>query len=106
MPATSFAELLQSMRTRITAITNNLTDMAKAGVQQADVDEGSSLVSQMDTLDAEQEALKAELKSKTAELNEAKKAARQWRSRMDKRIKIAYEDQSEKWVGFGITAKK
>jgi len=49
----------------------------------------------VETLDVEQEALKADLKAALAEL-------RTWRSEGREIVKLAYRDEKEKWVEFGI----
>ncbi len=106
MANTSLADLSQELRLRANGIANNLDALSSMGLQQTDVETGQAHIEALERLDSEQEALKAQLKAKTAELNEAKKAARKWRSRVTKQIKLALEDDQERWVEFGITAGK
>ncbi len=106
MAISSLADLIQELRLRTNGIANNLDDLGNIGLQQADVETGQAHIEALERLDSEQEALKAQLKAKTAELNEAKKVARKWRSRVTKQIKLALEDDQERWVEFGITAGK
>ena len=73
---------------------------------QEDSDTGLAYATKLEMLDAEQEALKAQLKVKTAELNAVKKEARQWRSRVTKLIKIGLQNAQERWVEFGITTRR
>jgi hypothetical protein len=98
------ADLIREVRLRADGMANHLTELADVGLVLADLETGRTLATQMETLDAEQEALKAALKAKTVELNATAKAARQWRSRVTKRIKAALEDNPALWVEFGITA--
>ncbi len=106
MAISSLADLIQELRLRANGIANNLDDLGNIGLQQADVETGQAHIEALERLDSEQEALKAQLKTKTAELNEAKKVARKWRSRVTKQIKLALEDNQERWVEFGITASQ
>ncbi len=106
MATQSFAELVNDVRLRTNGMTKNLADLSGGGIQQADADEGATILAQLETQDSEQEALKAALKAKSAELSVSVKQAKKWRSRMDKRIKIALEDDQEKWVEYGIKAKR
>ncbi|MFZ5821075.1 MAG: hypothetical protein ACOYYJ_14360 [Chloroflexota bacterium] len=55
---------------------------------------------------SKQEKLKADLKLKTAELEAAQKELALWHSDAVKIVKLAYRGQQEKWVEFGVTAKK
>jgi len=50
--------------------------------------------------------LKADLKLKIAELEAAQKELALWHSDAVKVVKLAYRGQQEKWVEFGVTAKK
>jgi outer membrane murein-binding lipoprotein Lpp len=102
----SLADLIRQVRLRADGMANHLAALSGVGLSQADVDAGRALATQMETLDAEQEALKAALKAKTAEIVATQKEARGWRSRVTRRIKAALEDAPELWVEFGITAKK
>ena len=100
------SSLVRELRLRADGITNNLTTLTAVGLQQADIDAGQALATQLEQLDSEQEALKAALKTKTAALNATKKEATKWRTRVTKLIKVGLSEQQEKWVEFGISAKR
>jgi uncharacterized protein (DUF849 family) len=102
MTTQRFAELIREVRLRADGMAKHLTALSSMGLSQADVDTGRALATQLETPDAEQEALKA----KTAEIVATQKEARDWRSRVTRRIKAALEDAPELWVEFGITAKR
>jgi outer membrane murein-binding lipoprotein Lpp len=102
----SFADLIRELRLRAEGIANHLTELSNVGLGQADVDAGQAHAGHLETLDAEQEALKAALHAKTAEIKAAQNDARQWRGRVTPLIKVALADQPELWVEFGIAAKK
>jgi hypothetical protein len=57
-------------------------------------------------LEAEQETLKAALKLKIAELDTAVAELKSWQSEASSTVKLAYRAQPEKWVEFGVKAKK
>ena len=59
---------------------------------------------ELDTLNSEQEDLKAQLKAKTDELNVKMKAAKAKKADLSKRVKIIAPQ--EQWIAFGITAKR
>jgi len=102
----SFAETIRKVRLCADGVENNLDDVSPVGLGQETVDAGRDYAARMETLDAEQEALKADLKTKTAELKAVRKQARQWYSRTRKRIKIALENEQERWIEFGIKATR
>ncbi len=100
------ADLIRELRLCADGMANHLDALSGVGLAQKDVDLGQTHATRLETLDAEQEALKAQLKAKTAELEAAQKQARQWRSKMVKRIKVGLENDPERWVEFGIDAKR
>ncbi len=106
MTSQSFAELIRELRLRADGMASHLTELSNVGLGQADVEAGLAHASRLETLDAEQEALKAALRAKTAEIGAAQKDARQWRGRVTPLIKVALADQSELWIAFGIAAKR
>ncbi|MCA9936994.1 MAG: hypothetical protein KC415_23830, partial [Anaerolineales bacterium] len=59
---------------------------------------------ELDALNSEQEDIKAQLKTKTEELNAKMKEARAKNANLAKRIKLA--TPQEHWAAFGITAKR
>ena len=85
-------------------ITNRLDTLTGVGVTAADAVALKTFADELDALNAEQEELKARLKTKTDELNAKLLEAKAKKSDLSKRIKIA--TPQEHWVAFGITAKR
>lgn len=106
MPIESHASLIEDLRLRATGIANNLSLLAGVGLTQEAATEGQAHANRLEQLNAEQEALKAALKLKTAEYQAALKEARVWRTRVTQLIKVALAKMQQKWIEFGITAKK
>jgi len=85
-------------------ITNRLDTLTGVGVTTADALALKTYADELDVLNAEQEELKAKLRTKTDELNAKLLEAKAKKSDLSKRIKIA--TPQEHWVAFGITAKR
>ena len=102
----SLADLLATTTQMATALTANATDVAPRGADAAFVAEGQARISALQALEAEQEALKAALKLKTTELEAAQKALKDWEKEGRNIVKLAYADQQEKWIEFGVKAKR
>jgi len=85
-------------------ITNRLDTLTGVGVTATDAVTLKTFADELDALNAEQEELKARLKTKTDELNAKLLEAKAKKSDLSKRIKIA--TPQEHWVAFGITAKR
>ncbi len=85
-------------------ITNRLDTLTSVGVTTADALALKTFADELDLLNAEQEELKAKLKTKTDELNAKLLETKAKKSDLSKRIKIA--TPQEHWVAFGITAKR
>jgi hypothetical protein len=102
----SFPELLASVRQMLVGLEANAENVAARGATPAFTQNGQSLLDSVNTLEAEQETLKATLKTKTAALDIAMAQLKTWQSEASSAVKLAYRDQPEKWVEFGIKAKK
>lgn len=85
-------------------INNRLDTLTGVGVTAADAVALKTFADELDVLNAEQEELKAKLKTKTDELNAKLLETKAKKSDLSKRIKIA--TPQEHWVAFGITAKR
>jgi Tfp pilus assembly protein PilO len=85
-------------------ITARLPSLTGVGIVAADATSLSGLADQLDTLNAQQEELKAQLKAKTDELNVVLKQAKTKHSDLTKRVKIVVPQ--EEWVAFGVTARR
>jgi hypothetical protein len=99
-----FSQSVSDFRTMASGITTRLASLSGVGITAADATALTTFANELDTLNAAQEELKAQLKSKTDELNTKLAEAKAKGSDMTKRIKIA--TPQEEWVAFGITAKR
>ena len=104
--AKSFPELLASVRQMLVGLEANAADVAVRGATPAFAQNGQTLLDSINALEAEQETLKAALKTKTASLDIAVAQLKTWQSEATSAVKLTYRDQQEKWVEFGIKAKK
>jgi len=104
--AKSFPELLASVRQMLVGLEANAVDVAARGATPAFAQNGQTLLDSINALEAEQETLKAALKTKTASLDIAVAQLKTWQSEATSAVKLTYRDQQEKWVEFGIKAKK
>lgn len=104
--AKSFPELMASVRQMLVGLEANADEVAKRGATSVFTQNGKTLLTSIEALEAEQETLKASLKAKTAALDVALAQLKTWNSEASSAVKLTYRDQQEKWVEFGIKAKK
>jgi len=104
--AKSFPDLLASVRQMLVGLEANADTVAARGATPAFTKNGQALLESINALEAEQETLKAALKTKTAALDISIAQLKTWNSEATSAIKLAFRDQQEKWVEFGIKAKK
>jgi len=104
--ALSFADALANAAQMLAALIANTAEVSARGADTAFVEKGQGLLTTLKTLDTEQEALKAELKLKTAALEETQAELKAWQSESVSTVKLAYRGQQEKWIEFGVTAKR
>ena len=104
--AYSLADLLASARQMLAGLTSNAETVAARGLSAAFTAQGQTIVNTVQALEAEQETLKAALKTKTAELEAATEQLKNWQSEASSTVKLAYRTQPEKWGEFGIKAKR
>jgi hypothetical protein len=90
----------------LVGLETNAESVAVRGATPAFTQNGQSLLDSVNALEAEQETLKATLKTKTAALDIAMAQLKTWQSEASSAVKLTYRDQQEKWVEFGIKAKK
>lgn len=102
----SFPELLASVRQMLVGLEANAEAVAVRGATPAFTQNGQSLLDSVHALEAEQESLKAALKTKTAALDITIAQLKTWQSEANSAVKLTYREQQEKWVEFGIKAKK
>ncbi|MCB8920829.1 MAG: membrane-binding protein [Ardenticatenaceae bacterium] len=104
MATPTFSQSLSNFRTMAGGITTRLDTLTGIGITAADAAEMTAFADELDKLNSEQEELKAQLKTKTDELNAKMKEAKGKHSGLAKRVKIA--TPQEHWAAFGITAKR
>ena len=102
MGTESLAAFIRGLELRLAGIKARPDRFAGAGVNPAWIQEGETRVAALKRLDEEQEALKAQLTTKTAELNAARKSATQWRTRTDRRIRLVHENEPEMLKEYGL----
>lgn len=106
MPKNSLAEVLASARQMLAGLGANAETVAVRGVTAEFTQTGQNLADTIQTLETEQETLKAALKTKTAELAAAVAELKNWQSEASSAVKLTYRRQPEKWSEFGIKAKR
>lgn len=104
MPTPNFAQLVEQCTLMSDAITTRLTSVSGVGITATDATAMENYAKDLSQLNAEQEELKAQLRTKTVALEAKIAEAKTKHSDLSKRVKIAVP-QTE-WVAFGITAKK
>ena len=104
MSRQTYAETVNTNKVKAAAIRAHQVELSPRGIDEAFATEMENLVTSIETLNSEQEALKAVQKSKTAELNAALKILKGKSSEADKVIKMVLP--KERWIEFGITAKR
>jgi hypothetical protein len=104
--AKSLPDLLASARQMLVGLEANADAVAARGATSSFTQNGQALLDGVNALEAEQETLKAALKAKTAALDISMAQLKTWQSEATGAVKLAYRDQQEKWVEFGIKAKK
>ena len=104
--AKSIPDLLASVRQMLVGLEANADTVAGRGATPAFTQNGQSLLNSVNTLEAKQKTLKSAFKAKTAALDITIAQLKSWNSDANIAVKFAFRDQYEKWVEFGIKAKK
>ncbi|MFK8298562.1 membrane-binding protein [Capnocytophaga cynodegmi] len=103
MARKSYAENIKFVKLMIDGLRNH-KDNLPAGIDEAFIDELEALKNKVETLNSEQEKLKADLKSKTEEFDKQLKLLTDKQSVARKRAKMDY--QQSQWREFGIEDKR
>jgi hypothetical protein len=106
MSRTTFSEQLAASRQMMTAINANLAALTGYNAGATFVTEGENLLTQLEAADVNQERLKAELKLATTQVESLQAQLANWQSYASNAVKLAYHAQPEKWIEFGIKAKR
>lgn len=101
---TSLSQQLTNARLMAEGLKKRIDVVSKVGITETRATDIETLMNIVATLDNEQEALKAQLKSKTAELMTMQKQLQDLMSETKKLVKIAAEKPD--WGTFGINDKK
>lgn len=104
MATPPFAQSIIDFKLLASGITNRLTALASLGITSDDATSMTAYAEELSRLNQQQEDLKAQLKTKTAEISAKMTEARTRQARLNKLIKIALP--KTEWLAFGITAKK
>lgn len=104
MASISFAQHIQNFRTMAAGITERLTTLTSINIIADDAETLDNYAMELEALNAAQESLKAQLKTKTEEIDKKMTEAKAKHAELSKRIKIV--TPQENWVAFGITAKR
>ena len=102
----SLPDLLASARQMVTGLNANTAAVAARGLPATAIADGKTKIDLVQRLEGEQETMKAALKSKTAELDAATSDLKTWLANAASVVKLAFHDQVEKWIEFGIKAKR
>ncbi|WP_264845224.1 membrane-binding protein [Capnocytophaga catalasegens] len=103
MAKKSYAENMKSVKLMIDGLRNHKENLP-AGVDEAFINELEALKNKVETLNSEQEKLKADLKSKTEAIEKELKLLAEKQAIARKRTKMDFP-QSQ-WREFGIEDKK
>jgi len=101
---TSQAEVFKFARLMIAGMTAHTEDLAKRGMDAAYVSSIQTELTATETLDAEQETLKAAAKTKTMEFNARFTELQKALGEAKKLVKMTIPQEG--WVEFGITDKR
>ena len=104
MARSSFADLMSDSKVMLRGLQKNADIVATRGLSAEFVTNMQNTMSDAEQLNGEQEALKASLKAKTAELDDRVAKLKDAMSEARKVVKLAI--RKEKWVEFGIKAKR
>ncbi len=104
MSKQAFSEITNNAKTMVSGLTSNADTVARRGLDAEFIAKLGETLNTINTLDNEQESLKAQLKTKTATLDATLKELKAMLSESKKVVKMSV-DQSG-WLEFGITDSK
>ena len=103
---TSLSDLFAAARQMLTAIQANQERLSGRGAGPEFIQKGEQALAALQALDSEQERVKALLKTITAQTESAQKTLADWQSEANNLVKTTYRSEQEKWLEFGIKAKR
>ena len=101
---TSYSEVINSVKLMLSGLKSNTERVGKRGLDTSFITKLEESMTNAQTLDNEQESLKAELKTKTVKLDEEMVTIQKLMSESKKVVKL--EMPQETWQAFGISDKK
>ena len=104
MSKRSYAEIINDAKLMISGLKSNTDRVSKRGLDKDFISKLESIMVKSQTLDNEQEDLKAKLKTKTSELDNEMMELEKLMSESKKVVKL--EMPQETWQAFGISDKK
>lgn len=104
MAKMSFAELVNSGKVMLTGLQANAEAVARRGIDTEFMTNLQTAIVDTETLNGEQESLKAALKAKTAELDSRLMDLKKMLSEARKVVKMTID--KTRWVEFGISDKR
>ncbi len=106
MSKNSLGDLLVASRQMVSAAQANKDQLAVAGGSDAFIQRGAETLAALEAADVEQERLKALLKAATAQVDDLQAKLADWHSEATAVVKLSFRGKKEKWVEFGLKAKK
>jgi nitrogen-specific signal transduction histidine kinase len=106
MPVKSLSDILAAARQMISAAKANQDQLTVPGGSEAFIQKGAEMLAALEAANLEQERLKGLLKSTTAQVESLQAAVTDWQSQANAAVKISFRKQKEKWVEFGLKAKR
>jgi len=100
----SFSDVMTDANVMVSGLSTNLSQLQSRGMNQAFVTDLSARLTRLKSLDAEQEALKAQLKTKSAALGTELKGLRDKLAEARKVVKLAADKTT--WKAYGIADSK
>lgn len=100
----SYAEKIKTANLMLAGLNAHLEELAKRGVTAEDVAKLQAAYTKANTLETEQEALKAQAKVKTEELRQEMDGIDESMRELKKVVKMVMAQQY--WVEFGITGQR
>ncbi len=104
MSKNSFADKMNDSKLMLAGIKQNAERLAKRGLDSEFVTNFETAYNDTQTLDNEQEKLKAEVATKTQQVNQKLQEVGAFHSEAKKIVKIEMENST--WKEFGINAKR
>jgi len=102
MPAGTLATQINKARLMAEGIKTNLTQLQRRGVTAEHAATGGELAARLERLDQEQEALKSQLQTKTAEVTAAQAALHSWYAESRALVRLEFGKDKAALTQFGL----